>query len=205
MKAHPGPLHPTTRCTAPGMEPRRGTPVASYVAGPAPDARPLERGQPRDADTEGGNQPADKSLINRRLKRSTPGPVQAHSSTSTPATTSEQPNRELTSSSLTGVIRASWLLHMPPVDPPAHSLGAALGRREEPDSGARPHPAGLADKARPHRNDDLRLQRQRQTILFAALNVLDGTVIGQCRQRHRHQEFRRFLNRLDRDIPSGVL
>jgi len=41
--------------------------------------------------------------------------------------------------------------------------------------------------------------------LFAALNVLDGTVIGQCRQRHRHQEFRRFLNRLDRDIPSGVL
>ena len=109
MKAHPGPLHPTTRCTAPGMEPRRGTPVASYVAGPAPDARPLERGQPRDADTEGGNQPADKSLINRRLKRSTPGPVQAHSSTSTPATTSEQPNRELTSSSLTGVIRASWL------------------------------------------------------------------------------------------------
>ena len=35
--------------------------------GLAPDARPLDRGKPRDEDTEGGNQPADKSLINRRL------------------------------------------------------------------------------------------------------------------------------------------
>ena len=46
---------------------RWGTPVASYVAELAPDARPLDRGKPRDEDTEGGNQPADKSLINRRL------------------------------------------------------------------------------------------------------------------------------------------
>ena len=46
---------------------RWGTPVPSYVAGFAPDARPLDRGKPRDQDTEGGNQPADKSLINRRL------------------------------------------------------------------------------------------------------------------------------------------
>ena len=35
--------------------------------GLVPDARPLDRGKPRDVDTEGGNQPADKSLINRRL------------------------------------------------------------------------------------------------------------------------------------------
>ena len=38
------------------------------MAGLVPDARPLDRGKPRDVDTEGGNQPADKSLINRRLK-----------------------------------------------------------------------------------------------------------------------------------------
>src|SRR6185312_12763523 len=56
------------RCTAPGVEPRWGTPVASYVAGLSPDARPLDRGKPRDEDTEGGTQSADKSLINRRLK-----------------------------------------------------------------------------------------------------------------------------------------
>jgi hypothetical protein len=46
---------------------RWGTPVASYVAGLAPDARPLDQGKPRDEDTEGGNQPAHKSLINRRF------------------------------------------------------------------------------------------------------------------------------------------
>ena len=56
------------RCPEPGAEHERwGTPVASYVAGLTPDARPLDRGKPRDEDTEGGNQPADKSLINRRL------------------------------------------------------------------------------------------------------------------------------------------
>ena len=41
--------------------------------------------------------------------------------------------------------------------------------------------------------------------LFAALNVLDGSVIGQCMQRHRHQEFIRFLNRIERDVPAGKL
>ena len=35
--------------------------------------------------------------------------------------------------------------------------------------------------------------------LFAALNVLDGTVIGRNMQRHRHQEFMRFLNAIEAD------
>ena len=46
-------------------------------------------------------------------------------------------------------------------------------------------------------------KRHGTTTLFAALNVLDGTVIGQNMQRHRHQEFIRFLNRLEREIPAG--
>ena len=33
------------------------------------------------------------------------------------------------------------------------------------------------------------------TTLFAAFNVLDGTVLGQCMQRHRHQEFLPFPQR----------
>jgi transposase len=41
------------------------------------------------------------------------------------------------------------------------------------------------------------------STLFAALNVLDGTVVGRNMQRHRHQEFIRFLNTLERDIPAG--
>ena len=38
---------------------------------------------------------------------------------------------------------------------------------------------------------------------FAAFDVLDGTVIGHCMQRHRHQEFIRFLNAIERAVPSG--
>ena len=46
-------------------------------------------------------------------------------------------------------------------------------------------------------------KRNGTTTLFAALNVLDGTVIGQNMQRHRHQEFIRFLNQIERSVPKG--
>ena len=46
--------------------------------------------------------------------------------------------------------------------------------------------------------------RHGTTTLFAALNVLDGRVIGECMARHRHQEFLRFLRRLDRECPKGT-
>jgi hypothetical protein len=45
-------------------------------------------------------------------------------------------------------------------------------------------------------------KRHGTTTLFAALNVLDGTVIAQNMQRHRHQEFIRFLNRIEREVPA---
>lgn len=40
-------------------------------------------------------------------------------------------------------------------------------------------------------------KRHGTTSLFAALDVLQGRVIGQCYERHRHQEFVKFLRRLD--------
>ena len=46
-------------------------------------------------------------------------------------------------------------------------------------------------------------KRHGTTTLFAALNVLDGTVIGRNMKRHRHQEFLRFLNVIERDVPAG--
>jgi len=46
-------------------------------------------------------------------------------------------------------------------------------------------------------------QRHGTSTLFAALNVLDGTVVGHCAPRHRHQEFLRFLTKLDDTIPKG--
>jgi transposase len=47
--------------------------------------------------------------------------------------------------------------------------------------------------------------RHGTTTLFAALNVLDGTVIGQRMARHRHEEFTRFLNRIGAVVPAGKL
>jgi transposase len=46
-------------------------------------------------------------------------------------------------------------------------------------------------------------KRHGTTTLFAALNVLDGKVIGRCMQRHRHQEFIRFLNVTEAAVPKG--
>jgi putative transposase len=46
--------------------------------------------------------------------------------------------------------------------------------------------------------------RHGTTTLFAALNVLDGSVITQCKPRHRHQEFLAFLNHLERNVPAGL-
>ena len=44
--------------------------------------------------------------------------------------------------------------------------------------------------------------RNGTTTLFAALNVLDGTVHGTCMQKHRHQEWIKFLDLLDRESPA---
>jgi transposase len=45
-------------------------------------------------------------------------------------------------------------------------------------------------------------KRNGTTTLFAALNPLDGKVIGECHARHRHQEWLKFLRRLDREFPG---
>ena len=45
-------------------------------------------------------------------------------------------------------------------------------------------------------------KRHGTTTLFAALNLLTGTVIGQNTARHRHQEFLHFLNQIERDVPA---
>jgi len=47
-------------------------------------------------------------------------------------------------------------------------------------------------------------KRNGTTTLFAALSMLDGTVIGECMPRHRHQEFIRFLNKIHVETPSEL-
>lgn len=47
-------------------------------------------------------------------------------------------------------------------------------------------------------------KRNGTTTLFAALNMLDGKVIGTCMKRHRHREFVNFLKLIDKSTPAGL-
>ena len=47
-------------------------------------------------------------------------------------------------------------------------------------------------------------KRHGTTCLFAALNVLEGKVIGSCYPRHRNVEFLKFLRKIDREVPKGL-
>ena len=46
--------------------------------------------------------------------------------------------------------------------------------------------------------------RHGTTTLFAALNIVDGGIISQCKPRHRHQEFLSFLQHLDANVPADL-
>jgi transposase len=46
--------------------------------------------------------------------------------------------------------------------------------------------------------------RHGTTSLFAALDIATGKIIGRCHKRHRHQEFLRFLEQIEREVPAGL-
>lgn len=70
----------------------------------------------------------------------------------------------------------------------------------------RAHSSKLYHQALDRTQPGLPLKKGRcgTTTLFAALNVLDGKVIGQCQARHRHQEWLKFLRRLEREFPKPL-
>jgi transposase len=90
------------------------------------------------------------------------------------------------------------------VDPPAHAVVLSIDEKSQIQALDRTQP-GLPIK--PGRCGTMThdYKRHGTTTLFAALNVLDGTVIGRCMQRHRHAEFIRFLNAVERKVPAGKL
>ena len=88
------------------------------------------------------------------------------------------------------------------VDPPAHAVVLSVDEKSQIQALDRTQPGLPMKKGRAGTmTHDYR--RNGTTTLFAALNVLDGTVTGRNMARHRHQEFIRFLNALDREIPAG--
>ena len=88
------------------------------------------------------------------------------------------------------------------VDPPAHSLALSVDEKSQIQALERTQPS-LSIEKRKAGTMTFDYQRNCTTTLFAAFDVLVGTVIGQCMARHRHQEFIRFLNAIERAVPSG--
>ena len=87
------------------------------------------------------------------------------------------------------------------VTPPAHAVVLSIDEKSQIQALDRTQP-GLPLKKGRGATMTHDYKRNGTTTLFAALNVLDGTVIGQNMQRHRHQEFIRFLNRIERAVPA---
>jgi transposase len=88
------------------------------------------------------------------------------------------------------------------VDPPAHAIVLSFDEKSQIQALDRTQP-GLPLKKGRAGTMTHDYKRNGTTTLFAALNVLDGTVIGRNMQRHRHQEFIRFLNTIERQVPRG--
>ena len=82
------------------------------------------------------------------------------------------------------------------VDPPAHAVVLSVDEKSQIQALDRTQP-GLPMKKGRAGTMTHDYKRHGTTTLFAALNVLDGTVIGRNMQRHRHQEFIRFLNAIE--------
>ena len=87
------------------------------------------------------------------------------------------------------------------VDPPAHAIVLSFDEKTQIQALDRTQP-GLPMKKGRAGTMTHDYKRHGTTTLFAALNVLDGTVIGCNMQRHRHQEFIRFLNTIEAQVPA---
>jgi transposase len=87
------------------------------------------------------------------------------------------------------------------VNPPEHALVLSVDEKSQIQALDRTQP-GLPMKRGRCGTMTHDYKRHGTTTLFAALNVLDGKVIGQCMSRHRHQEFIRFLNTINRQTPA---
>ena len=87
------------------------------------------------------------------------------------------------------------------IDPPEHALVLSVDEKSQIQALDRTQP-GLPMKRGRCGTMTHDYKRHGTTTLFVALNVLDGKVIGQCVSRHRHQEFIRFLNKINRETPA---
>jgi len=90
------------------------------------------------------------------------------------------------------------------MSPPAHAVVLSIDEKSQIQALDRTQP-GLPLKRGKAGTMTHDYKRHGTTTLFAALNVLEGTVLARCMQRHRHQEFIRFLNAVEASVPPGKI
>lgn len=88
------------------------------------------------------------------------------------------------------------------MNPPEHALVLSVDEKSQIQALDRTQP-GLPLKKGRCGTMTHDYKRNGTTTLFAALNTLDGTVIGTCMPKHRHQEWIKFLRLIDRETPKG--
>jgi transposase len=90
------------------------------------------------------------------------------------------------------------------VDPPAHAVVLSVDEKSQIQALDRTQPGLPLKKGRcgTMTHDYI---RNGTTTLFAAFDVQEGRVISRCMQRHQHQEFIRFLNAIETEVPAGKL
>ena len=88
------------------------------------------------------------------------------------------------------------------VNPPEHAVVLSVDEKSQIQALDRTQP-GLPLKKGRCGTMTHDYKRNGTTTLFAAFNVLKGNVIGRCMQRDTHQEFIRFLNTIDNQVPSN--
>lgn len=87
------------------------------------------------------------------------------------------------------------------LNPPEHALVLCCDEKSQVQALDRTQP-GLPLKKGRAGTMTHDYKRHGTTTLFAALSVLDGTVIGSCKKRHRHIEWLQFLRQVDRETPQ---
>jgi hypothetical protein len=86
------------------------------------------------------------------------------------------------------------------LNPPEHALVLCVDEKSQIQALDRTQP-GLPLKKGRARTMTHDYKRHGTTTLFAALNTLDGKLISTCMDKHRHQEWLRFLRQIDRETP----
>ena len=89
------------------------------------------------------------------------------------------------------------------LNPPEHALVLCVDEKSQIQALDRTQP-GLPLKKGRCGTMTHDYKRNGTTTLFAALNVLEGTVIGSCMKKHRHQEYLKFLNKIKKEVPQDV-